>query len=101
MKMILTILALVLLSINSTSCTLHADESIVGPTPPDPIEVLEAQVEQERQQRLEAEELATMESESRRRWELATVGLGILCMLGFFAGTLLGSQGKRHASVPA
>jgi hypothetical protein len=101
MKTILTILALVLISISSTSCALHADEELVGPPPPDPIEVLEAQVEQERQERLEAEELATIEAESRRRWELATIGLGVLGLLGFFAGTLLGSYGRRHASLPS
>lgn len=98
MKIILTILALVLLSVSSTSCTLHADEP-AGPPPPDPVQVLEAQVEQERQQRLEAEELASTEATYRRRWELATVGLGIVALLSFFGGTLLGSYGRRHASL--
>ena len=98
MKIILTILALVLLTISSTSCTLHADEP-AGPPPPDPVQVLEAQVEQERQQRLEAEELAAIEAKTRRRWELAAVGLGIVALLSFFGGTLLGSCGRRHASL--
>jgi len=99
MKTTLTILLFVLLSIGTTSCNLNATEDPVQPPAPDPVKVLEDQVESERQHRLDAELQAEEEARLRERWELAAIGLGILAIIGFFAGTTIGSRGKRHAAV--
>ncbi|MEQ1842366.1 MAG: hypothetical protein ABL994_18340 [Verrucomicrobiales bacterium] len=72
-------------------------ETPVESQKPNPVDLLQGQIESERQGRLEAEKAVAEKEEHRRRWELATVGLALLAVAGFLAGTILGSRGRRHA----
>ena len=65
---------------------------------PDPMQVLQAQLGSERQLRQTAEHKADEEAEIRDRWKLGAMGLGALVVVGFIAGTAIGSTGRRHAS---
>ena len=67
-------------------------------TPPDPVEVLREQVESERELRTDAQSKASREETLRRRWEVATVTVGLAAVAAFLIGTMLGSWAKRHAS---
>lgn len=96
-KTIYIILLLLFSAITLSSCSLSANEP-VGPPVPDPFQVLEERIESERKLRVDAELKADDETKLRERWELAAVGLGILTILGFIAGTSLGSKGNRHAT---
>ncbi|MFT5471046.1 MAG: uncharacterized lipoprotein YehR (DUF1307 family) [Verrucomicrobiales bacterium] len=55
----------------------------------------------EREARAEAESQATEESRLRRRWELTAAGMVIIAIVGFVAGTALGSRGRRHHEASA
>ncbi|CAN5151412.1 hypothetical protein BH23VER1_BH23VER1_32600 [soil metagenome] len=68
-----------------------------GKKAPNPVEVLEGQVAAERQLRAEVEERVAGEVETRERWEFAAIGLAFLAVIGFIAGTSIGSRGSRHA----
>ncbi len=72
-------------------------ETPAQPESPAPLDLLQGQVESERQGRIVAEKAALEEQQRRRRWELASVGLAMLAVAGFLAGTSLGSMGRRHA----
>ena len=102
-KTILTILLLLFSAITLSSCdaTATAAEVIEVPPAPDPIEVLKGQVESERELRLDAELQVVSAIEVRDRWQLLCLGLGLLTLIGFFAGTAIGSKGNRYANVPA
>ncbi len=99
----ITILLLLFSAITLSSCdvTTAAAEVIEVPPAPDPIEVLEGQIESERQLRLDAELEAASAIELQDRWQLLALGLGLLTLVGFFAGTAIGSKGNRYANVPA
>ena len=99
-KTILLILLLLFSAITLSSCNVTAAEE-EGPPAPDPIEVLKGQVESERQLRLDAELQVVSAIEVRDRWQLLALGLGLLTLIGFFAGTAIGSKGNRYANVPA
>jgi|GEM_PF-3648044 len=101
-KIVITILLLGLVAVGSTSCELSAkDPATVQPTTvlPDSVKVLEKRVETERELRIEAEDEASAEVILRERWQLAAIALGGLVLVGFLAGTGIGSRGKRHATV--
>jgi len=72
-------------------------ETSVEAEGPNPVDLLQGQLESERQGRLEAEKAVAEQEENRRRWELATVGLSMLALAAFLAGTILGSRGRRYA----
>ena len=98
--LILSLAALMIPVITLTSCTNSIAEE-PHPPAPDPVVVLQEQIETERQLRLTAEAAVIDEALLRRRWELAALAASIIAMAGFLAGTALGSRGKRHASATA
>ncbi|QQL43737.1 hypothetical protein [Sulfuriroseicoccus oceanibius] len=53
---------------------------------------------QEQELRVEAENRVEEQSSIRQHWELAAFGLGVVAVIGFFAGTSIGSRGRRHAA---
>src|SRR6056297_3315328 len=100
-KSILTALLLGLLAVGTSSCSVIAEDPAEGPpTPPapDPVKVLEDRIETERELRVEAQDEAAEETIQRERWQLATIVLSGLVLVGFLVGTSIGSQGKRHAA---
>ena len=100
-KLILSIILLGLVAVSTTSCNLNADDlpGMVMVSPPDPVKVLEDRLEAERELREEAQAQADSEALLRERWQLAAIGLGVVALVGFLAGTSIGSRGKRHAAI--
>ena len=99
-KLILSIVLLGLVAVSTTSCNLMADNlpEVITVAPPDPVKLLEDRLEAERKLREEAEEQAAGEVLLRERWQLAVIALSVLTLVGFLAGTSIGSRGKHHAS---
>tara|TARA_R110002096_G_scaffold288290_1_gene481991 strand:+ start:1126 stop:1437 length:312 start_codon:yes stop_codon:yes gene_type:complete len=100
-KTILLILLLGLITVSSTSCSLNAEEQPAAelPAKPDPVKILEERIQTERELRIEAQIDASDEALLRERWQLAAIALCLLTLVGFLAGTTIGSRGKRHAAV--
>lgn len=98
LKTIIYTIALLLAATALSSCGDATAQAPEPTPPPDPVKVLEERVESETQLRREAEEKADGEQASRETWELAAISLAVLAVVGFFAGTALGSKGKNHAS---
>jgi hypothetical protein len=96
---IYTTILLLLTAVTLSSCTVNAEES-GGPPAPNPIQMLEAQVETERRLRLDPEAQVQGETKLRERWELTALGLGFLAIAGFVGGTAIGSKGSRHVAIP-
>jgi len=105
MKIIITITVILLAGSMLTGCDQSTASVPFTPPGPDPVTVLEEQIEAERQLREEAqakaekaearvEEAAT----GKGNWQLAALGLSVLAVLGFFGGTAIGSRGRYHAS---
>ena len=93
---IITITLILLAGSMLTSCdTSKASESST-PLGPDPVKVLEKQVQSEQQLRKAAEGRAEEASAVRDLWQLATLGLGLLTVVAFFGGTAIGSRGRHH-----
>lgn len=85
----------------TTSCEKSAVTQTKAPPGPDPVTVLEEQVATERQLREEAQAKVEEETTVRNRWQMATLGLAVVALIGFFGGTAIGSRGRYHANVPS
>ena len=103
-SMVITIVLILLAGTMLTSCdeskatkTTEAPETFTPPGP-DPVKVLEKQVVSERELREAAEGRAEEASSAKDRWQLSTLGLGLLTVVAFFGGTAIGSRGRHHAS---
>ena len=95
---ILTVILILLAAIMVSSCEESVATQAPGPPPgPDPMQVLKERICTERRLREDAEAKAEDEAERRGQWELAALGLGALGVVGFFAGTAIGSKGRHHA----
>ena len=99
-KLILSLVLLGLVAVSTTSCNLMADNlpEVMTVAPPDPVKLLEDRLEAERELREEAEEQAAGEVLLRERWQLAVIALSVLTLVGFLAGTSIGSRSKHYAT---
>lgn len=99
-KIILLIILIAFSAITNTSCELgRAEEPTVeSPPQPDPVEILEQRLGDEKQLRTEAEETLAGEITLKERWQLAATALAVLTMLAFLAGTSIGSRGRKYAN---
>ncbi len=99
MKIKIAIVLILLAGSVLTSCEQStATVPFILPPGPDPVTVLEEQVESERQLRKDAEAKIDEEETIRGHWQLATLGLAVVTVISFFGGTAIGSRGRHHAS---
>lgn len=90
-------LILILLILGLTSCGRKAVEPTEVDPGPDPTVFLREQIQEQKQLRVDAEKNLVREVQERRKWELATLIVALLAMIGFFLGIILGSRTRHHA----